>query len=308
MNARRTLLSLASLAASTVVLTAPAQGATGLAMWPLALVSASTQINSRCDAGSTATARPDLSSKVAALLGGRPSSLDRIRMQQSGSGGLLAGQALAPPANGAALAAPAEPAAIGCSAFVSPVSRLSAMTSRTQPLVLRPDDFMASRRLTVRHTEFDSAWDRVRSHSLSRRRVATLTGLQASPDSSALLSRVNHWVNAQIRYVADEAQFGQPDYWRNAAHTLKSRTGDCEDIAIVKMQMLAALGVEQDAMFLTIARDRVRGGSHAMLIVRTAEGYRMLDDSTDTVLDAQQAHDYTPVFSFSANRKWLHGF
>ncbi|MGD9664772.1 MAG: transglutaminase-like cysteine peptidase, partial [Novosphingobium sp.] len=90
--------------------------------------------------------------------------------------------------------------------------------------------------------------------------------------------------------------------------TLKMRKGDCEDIAIAKMQLLAAAGVPRNDMVLTIARDLVRRADHAVLIVKHEGRWLMLDNATDKVLDARYSYDYRPVLSFSENKSWLHGY
>ena len=67
-------------------------------------------------------------------------------------------------------------------------------------------------------------------------------------------------------YVDDRVLYGEADYWATAGETLRRREGDCEDIAIVKMQLLAAHGVRREDMSLVIARDQVRGADHALLV------------------------------------------
>jgi predicted transglutaminase-like cysteine proteinase len=123
----------------------------------------------------------------------------------------------------------------------------------------------------------------------------------------ATVAKVNSWTNSRIRYVEDRDLYGRPDYWAPASRTLKSRAGDCEDIAIVKMQLLAAIGANRSDMYLTIVRDLVRNADHAVLIVKLNGRHYLLDNSTDRLLDASQANDYRPIFSYANGRKWLHG-
>jgi hypothetical protein len=59
-------------------------------------------------------------------------------------------------------------------------------------------------------------------------------------------------------------------------------------------------------MYLTIARDLVRHADHALLVVRHAGRFYLLDDSTDELLDGNLANDYRPILSFGEG-KWLHG-
>ncbi len=72
--------------------------------------------------------------------------------------------------------------------------------------------------------------------------------------------------------------------------------------------MLAAMGVDPEDMYLTLATDLARGADHAVLIVRHDGTYYMLDNATDTVLLADQSYDYRPMFSYSEGQSWLHGY
>lgn len=124
----------------------------------------------------------------------------------------------------------------------------------------------------------------------------------------ATLAAVNAWANARIRFVEDKVLYGKADYWANASTTLKRGAGDCEDIAIAKMQVLAALGLARDDMSLIIARDLVRKADHALLVVRMDGKNWVLDNSTNQLLDARSSYDYRPIMSFSSSGKWLHGY
>jgi predicted transglutaminase-like cysteine proteinase len=124
----------------------------------------------------------------------------------------------------------------------------------------------------------------------------------------ARVTAVNSWTNAHVRYVEDQALYGKADYWAGAQTTLRRRAGDCEDIAIVKMQLLSALGVARSDMYLTIARDLARNADHALLVVKQDGKYWLLDNATDQLLDASQSYDYRPILSYSAGGKWLHGY
>ncbi len=170
------------------------------------------------------------------------------------------------------------------------------------------ENFLASKRLAVRRTSFDGAWDRVRRQSLPHGSYATLGRSTSGLSQTAMFAAVNSWTNAKIRYVEDAQEYGQMDYWADARTTLARGAGDCEDIAIAKMQVLAALGVPRSDMFLTIARDTVRHADHALLVVRSHDRMWLLDNASDQVLDASQSYDYRPILSFSSGKKWIHGY
>lgn len=242
-------------------------------------------------------------SKSSAILGGELSALEQTRLTQGDalrSGTVFSSVTEAASANGAL----PQPAAGGVrvrpeqcsSAFISPVLKPQAR-----------EDFLASKRLKVSRTAFDSDWNRVSAQRISESRYQRLLG-SANTDSHALLATVNRWVNRAIEFTEDRQLFGKADYWAGARKTLALRRGDCEDIALTKMELLAAAGVRREDMILTIAKDLVRNADHAILIVRQDGRFYLLDNNADEVLDASGSHDYRPIFSYGADQTWIHGY
>jgi predicted transglutaminase-like cysteine proteinase len=242
------------------------------------------------------------SSKGTAILGGQVSALDQIRLAQQADAAdavfpvtvLVAAEpvpdALAPALGGI------RSYANGC---LSPASPPAGALDR--------DDFLASKRLAIERTAFDRDWQRVSGDRISPTRYRRLVRAAPDDDFSAIAS-VNSWVNRAITFTEDRDLFSRADHWAGAATTLKLRRGDCEDIALTKMQLLAAAGIPREDMILTIARDLVRNADHAVLIVRYDGQYYMLDNATDEVLDASLSHDYRPILSFGSRQTWLHGY
>lgn len=64
------------------------------------------------------------------------------------------------------------------------------------------------------------------------------------------LVRINLWVNTQIKYVSDSAQYHTPEYFAKPSETLKSRMGDCDDSAILKYALLRLNGFTIDEVAL----------------------------------------------------------
>lgn len=60
--------------------------------------------------------------------------------------------------------------------------------------------------------------------------------------------------------------YGRADHWAPAPETFRRGTGDCEDFAIAKMELLATLGISRDKIRLILARDLVRNFYHALLM------------------------------------------
>ena len=303
---------LAALIATTAAATLPAVAHASIALgtMPLALAAAASFEQGQCAAlaqpasgaasgaaSGEARAVPAALSKLTAILGGQPSALEAMRQQQAGL--------VAPAALSALPGAGLIPRSGGeCAMFVRPQSDFATMRPGLGTRAPGSDDFLASRRLAVRKTGFDAQWNRVRRGTLG----VSLAGIRGGSSSQATIAAVNSWANAKIRYVEDRQLYGQADYWADAKSTLRRRAGDCEDIAIAKMALLAGAGVRREDMYLTIARDLARNADHALLVVKSEGRFWLLDNNTDRLLDASAANDYRPILSYSAGGKWLHGY
>ncbi len=171
-------------------------------------------------------------------------------------------------------------------------------------------DIFGSVALAVGQTPSSSSWRRVAS--------AALPGLdgpwaRVEQQARALSERdqlrlVNAYVNHAIVFTDDARLYRVSDYWATAAESLRRGQGDCEDYAIAKMQLLRALGVPSDHLYMVVARDLVRHADHALLAVRVDGRFWILDSATDLVLSADQVRDYRPILTYSDNHTWMHGY
>ena len=294
---------LAALIATTAAAALPAvaHAAIALGTMPLALAAAASFEQGQCaafaqPASGEARAVPAALSKSVAILGGQVSALETMRQQQVA----LMPTAIAPlPGAGLIPRSGGE-----CAMFVRPQTDFASMRPGLGTRAPGADDFLGSRRLAVRKTGFDAQWNRVRRGSVG----VGLADIRGGNPGQATIAAVNSWANAKIRYVEDRQLYGQADYWADANTTLRRRAGDCEDIAIAKMALLAGAGVRREDMYLTIARDLARNADHALLVVKSEGRFWLLDNNTDRLLDASAANDYRPILSYSASGKWLHGY
>lgn len=304
----------ALIAAACTLSAAPAQATTVTPLIAVVgLVDAScAQAMAMAPAASSMVADATLT-KSEAILGGATSALDRIRAQQAG---LTAGAAVVPAAQTvsarAASETPVTANAVCATASLALPARVIEPAALTQPAVpairLRgnPRNFLATSRVAIRRTTFTAQWDRVSGADLSPSRVRRLVG-NLPADDAATLQTVNRWVNQSIAYQEDRSLWSRRDYWATAAETLRAGSGDCEDLAILKYQMLRASGVPARDMYLTLARDLVRNADHAVLVVRNGDRWYMLDNATDAILPADRSYDYRPTLSFNSESAWLHG-
>ncbi|NVE94168.1 transglutaminase-like cysteine peptidase [Altererythrobacter lutimaris] len=218
-------------------------------------------------------------SKASAILGVEMSALERMRLQQEG-----------------ASAAP-EPA----------LAPTAACAAESFAIAKPAGQFLGTERVAIGKTRFDRDWNRALRKTVSERDAVKALG-SLPTDRRALLSRVNGWVNDNIAYRSD----GRRDKWADARTTLRKGYGDCEDYAILKMQLLAASGVRKQDMMLTLARDTMRQVDHAVLLVRVDGAYGqdewvMLDMQSDRVESASYDYGYRAIMSFAADQSYLHG-
>lgn len=249
-----------------------------------------------------------------AILGGAPSALDRIRADQQGM--TASESAVAAPITDSLDAFPVrqtlEPASRTPVAFAS--AEGCGAPSIFAPLVetaeYDPAAELGTRAIPVKRTRFDDRWDHVRRAAPAGLMQSKLRRANASRglNEQDLLARVNQWVNREIAYVNDDRNYRQRDFWATAEQTLGRGSGDCEDFAILKMQMLRAAGVDAERMKLVLLRDLAANADHAFLLVQTDAGKVVLDNVTDRLYDGSQSNAVRPVLSFSENRRWVHAY
>ena len=100
------------------------------------------------------------------------------------------------------------------------------------------DDYLASKRLTVKRTGFDRDWNRVRSSGLGRKAIG---GVARSADGvhKPELDAINSWANGSIRYVEDRELYGEADHWATAS---EERTRTLSAVRLAFGVFVAALG------------------------------------------------------------------
>ena len=170
----------------------------------------------------------------------------------------------------------------------------------------RPDVF-GSVALAVGRTSLDGRWRKVARQRVGGAPASFAASIRGRTDLDRV-EAVNRYVNHRVRFVDDSRQYGREDHWSAASDTLSRGRGDCEDYAIAKLQMLRSAGFSDRDLYLVIAKDLVRRADHALLVVRAGGRMLVLDNGTDTILDADNPGDYRPVLTYSATAAWTHGY
>ncbi len=94
------------------------------------------------------------------------------------------------------------------------------------------------------------------------------------------LARVNRWINDQILYTS---AYG--DKFQTADETILRGMGDCEDYAILKLQMLRAMGVADENMSLVLYGRMRESKGHVNLHVMMNGMLYILDNEFSDLKD-----------------------
>ena len=201
------------------------------------------------------------------------------------------------------------------------MSQASAPTSNASPVMFaaaptyvpvratspdRPDVF-GSVAIGLSSTPFDREWARVASQPIGGEASAYVAEIDTL-DRLAQADAVNRWVNRRVQFANDITVFGDEDRWSATAETLRRGSGDCEDFAIAKLQMLRAAGMADKDLYLVVLRDERRMRDHAVAVVRVEGRLLVLDNGTSQIVDSDTVDNYKPIMTFAAGRAWTHGY
>jgi predicted transglutaminase-like cysteine proteinase len=93
------------------------------------------------------------------------------------------------------------------------------------------------------------------------------------------LSRINKWVNDNVKPMTDLEHWGVVEKWSYP----DDGYGDCEDYVLLKRRMLMEAGWPREALLITVVREK-NGNGHAVLTVKTDKGEFILDNQNEDVL------------------------
>ena len=122
----------------------------------------------------------------------------------------------------------------------------------------------------------------------------------------ALIDAVNGFFN-RLRFVEDQAHWGEPDYWATPAESVGSGGADCEDYAIAKYFALRELGVPAARLRMVYVRAIRLDQAHMVLAyyARADADPLVLDNLEPATRPASQRTDLVPVYSFNDEAIWV---
>jgi predicted transglutaminase-like cysteine proteinase len=179
---------------------------------------------------------------------------------------------------------------------------------KNQPLILaRPasPDAFGTVALNAGVTFYDARFRRVAATDARDPMVLNLAAGAANLDPVGKLRLVQQEISERVHWSHDLDNMGVADFWANAGETLRRGSGDAEDIAIAKMQVLKAAGFDPKDLYISVGRHSSRG-AHILLLARTASGFFALDDR-DGMVPASQNTRFTPIMTLGQGMSWIHG-
>ena len=219
--------------------------------------------------------------------------------------------------------APTETPNAGLSSVLAVIDKLPSETTVTP----RPDpleEFPNAVAVAVPRVAANAKWQRIINEGRAARsdcpemsseqcastpsgRWHALVQKVAILEGEARLQAVNEGVNALLTYASDDETYGVGDHWATLQESLARGKGDCEDIAIAKMWLLNAAGVNLADMRLVVLHDTLRGIDHAVLSV-VEDGHQfVLDNTAWKVGRADWMRGYRPIYAMSSEQSWIYG-
>jgi len=139
----------------------------------------------------------------------------------------------------------------------------------------------------------------VQCNAAERRFAAVITEAEARYGIDKI-ELVNHRINAEIRYVPDEVQWGVGDRWSapvdaNNLGSFDTGKGDCEDYAISKYFALRAAGISAQDLRVVLGHDLAIRLDHAVLAVRHDKRWLILDNRSDALFEDTEIKQFKPL-------------
>jgi len=115
------------------------------------------------------------------------------------------------------------------------------------------------------------------------------------------LSRINKWVNDNVKPMTDLEHWGVVEKWSYP----DDGYGDCEDYVLLKRRMLMEAGWPREALLITVVREK-NGNGHAVLTVKTDKGEFILDNQEERILLwSETSYRYVKRQSQTDPNRWV---
>jgi len=111
-------------------------------------------------------------------------------------------------------------------------------------------------------------------------------------DKEIQLNRINFYLNRLLPQY-DDVINNKLDNWATPKEFLTVGYGDCEDYVIIKYYSLIKLGFDEKKLYLTLVKEKFRGGNHMVLTYFKTQGKSplVLDNLSFKILDLKTRED-----------------
>lgn len=170
--------------------------------------------------------------------------------------------------------------------------------------------------LPVRARQTGTRWTKLMRASLDQPVLNQLAAQAQGQSHAQQAAFVQAAVDHALRFSASSQDCSDDGYWAAASETLIRGVGDCFDVAIAKMEALRSLGFADKDLYLTTGyfqshSEPGRRRGTAALLVRTEEGFLLLPDGSDLVIEASHESegfgDFQPYITYGYGMSWVHG-
>ena len=151
----------------------------------------------------------------------------------------------------------------------------------------------------------DDRWIRIGALPSRNPILAAMIASASSWTRYQQASFVQATINGKLTYRLDQDNWGVKDYWASADETIARGAGDCEDLALVKLQALRLLGFQERDLFL-MTGTRPSGEDHALLLVRIDGRFWVMEDGLNRIVRAESFDRFKPAVTYGAGWKWVH--
>ncbi|HIH96019.1 MAG TPA: hypothetical protein HA348_00765 [Thermoplasmata archaeon] len=124
---------------------------------------------------------------------------------------------------------------------------------------------------------------------------------------------IRNWVATNIKFRSDleenwlsclRRNLNPFEFWQYPEETIKSKSGDCEDFAILLCSLLRANGYSPEEVFVALSVEGSTG--HAFVAVKEGENYRLIEPQArqsilgfSAWLTDSQLHSFKPEYLFN---------
>ena len=130
-----------------------------------------------------------------------------------------------------------------------------------------------------------------------------------SLDDPDKLQAVNNFFNREYRFLDDQQNWHEEDYWATPIEALVKGAGDCEDYSLAKYFTLRYLGIPSEQLRITYVKALALNQAHMVLTYypTPSSDPLVLDNLVAEIRPASQRRDLLPVYAFNAEGLYLTG-